>query len=148
MRGLRESHHTDKSIVLHGEGVLAWADSLRVRQVIRNLVTNAIKYGGNRIVVGVRAMGDLAQVVVADDGPGVPEHESSLIFERYYRSVQSPTQPGSVGIGLAVSRQLAELMGGKLEYVSSGGQHRFELWLPLAASSPREAGSLEEAVSS
>lgn len=148
MRGLRESHHTDKSIVLHGEGVLAWADSLRVRQVIRNLVTNAIKYGGNRIVVGVRAMGDLAQVVVADDGPGVPEHESSLIFERYYRSVQSPTQPGSVGIGLAVSRQLAELMGGKLEYVSRGGQHRFELWLPLAASSPREAGSLEEAVSS
>lgn len=131
LRGVRESHLTSKTIIVHGDKVQAWADPLRVRQVMRNLVTNAIRYGGDRIVVGVRAHEGLAQVVVADNGPGVPTHESDLIFERYYRSDHSETQPGSVGIGLAVSRQLAEMMEGTLDYVRGSGQHRFELSLPL-----------------
>lgn len=132
LSGVRESHRSQKQIVLHGEGILALADPLRVRQVIRNLMTNAIKYGGDRVVIGIRQVNGLAQVVVADDGPGVPIDESELIFERYYRSAQSPTEPGSVGIGLSVSRQLAELMEGTLEYVE-GDMHRFELSLPLAS---------------
>lgn len=132
LQGVRDSSLSQKTVVLHGDKVLAWADQLRVRQIVRNLITNAIKYGGNKIVVGVRQDGDMARLVVADDGPGVPVMEADLIFERYYRSAQSPTMPGSVGIGLAVSRQLAELMGGTLEYVRGEVQHRFELSLPLA----------------
>ncbi|MGA7227628.1 MAG: ATP-binding protein, partial [Acidimicrobiia bacterium] len=66
-------------------------------------------------------------------GEGVSEAEAELIFERYYRSDQSPTQPGSVGIGLAVSRQLAEMMGGTLRYVGADGEPRFELSLPVGA---------------
>ena len=77
---------------------------------------------------------------MADDGPGVPVHESDLIFERYYRSAESPTQPGSVGIGLAVSRQLAEMMGGTLDYVPTKPQSRFELSLLLTM--PDEVGSV------
>jgi two-component system sensor histidine kinase MprB len=77
-------------------------------------------------------------VTVSDNGRGVPENEARLIFERYYRSAQSPTQPGSVGIGLAVSRQLAEMMGGTLEYVSGEPAHRFELSLPLAVEAPAD----------
>lgn len=130
--GLRESNPTEKKVVYAGERGRAWADPLRVRQIIRNLVTNAIKYGGDRIVVAIREQEGSTSVVVADDGVGVDEREAMLIFERYYRSAQSPTQPGSVGIGLAVSRQLAEMMGGTLAYVSGGSQHRFELTLPAA----------------
>jgi signal transduction histidine kinase len=128
--GVRESHPSSKKVTIDGDQVIAWADPLRVRQVIRNLLTNAIKYGGSHIVVRVEYSHGLARVIVADDGEGVPEAESKLIFERYYRSAQSPTQPGSVGIGLAVSRQLAEMMDGALDYVRTGGAPRFELTLP------------------
>jgi signal transduction histidine kinase len=128
--GVRESHPSHKQVTIDGERVTAWADPLRVRQVIRNLLTNAIKYGGDRILVRVEETGATVKVSVADDGLGVPEAETKLIFERYYRSAQSPTQPGSVGIGLAVSRQLAEMMGGSLEYVRSSDFPRFELTLP------------------
>ena len=133
LEGVRESHPTGKTLRTEGLGVMAWADPLRVRQILRNLLTNAIKYGGEEIVVKVEEHDGLAQVIVADDGPGVPVHESDLIFERYYRSAESPTQPGSVGIGLAVSRQLAEMMDGSLEYVGKGTQPRFELSLPNSA---------------
>lgn len=132
LRGIRESHPTEKAIVLRGDGVNAWADPLRVRQVMRNLLTNAIKYGGDRIILGIREQEGRAQLMVADDGVGVPTLESDLIFERYYRSPQSQTLPGSVGIGLAVSRQLADLMDGTLQYVHGESTPRFELSLPLA----------------
>jgi signal transduction histidine kinase len=132
VRGIGESHAPGKSIGVADSDVVAWADPLRCRQIIRNLITNAIRYGGDRIAVVVRAEGGMAQVLVADDGQGVRPAESELIFERYYRSEESPTQPGSVGIGLAVSRQLAELMGGTLRYVGASDESRFELNLPLS----------------
>jgi signal transduction histidine kinase len=133
--GLRESNPTNKAVTFSGASSSAWADPLRVRQIMRNLVTNALKYGGDQVVVAVREQDDRVTVVVADNGVGVAEREAKLIFERYYRSAQSPTQPGSVGIGLAVSRQLAEMMGGTLTYVAGGSQHHFELNLPLATES-------------
>lgn len=131
--GVRESNPSAKLIAVMGEDVKAWADPLRCRQVVRNLLTNAIKYGGDRVAVVVRHEGDLAQVLVIDDGLGVRPEESEMIFERYYRSDESPTQPGSVGIGLSVSRQLAELMNGRLAYVSSSGESRFEFSIPATA---------------
>lgn len=133
VRGITESHPTPKVMAVAGSDVLAWADPLRCRQIIRNLLTNAIRYGGDRIAIMVQAShSGLAQILVADDGQGVKAAETELIFERYYRSQQSPTQPGSVGIGLAVSRQLAEMMGGTLRYVGSSDESRFELSLPLS----------------
>lgn len=135
VEGVGESHPSYKEVVIEGEAI-AWADPLRVRQVIRNLLTNAVKYGGDRIVISMAAVDGQALISVSDDGIGVPEAETQLIFERYYRSAQSPTQPGSVGIGLPVSRQLAELMGGSLDYVPSGSFPRFEFLLPAPANSP------------
>ena len=135
VEGLRESTPTHKSIEFAKGSSTAWADPLRVRQIIRNLVTNAIKYGGDRIAIAILETDETSTVVVSDNGVGVAEREAKLIFERYYRSEQSPTQPGSVGIGLAVSRQLAEMMGGTLRYVAGPDNHRFELSLPHATSS-------------
>ncbi|GEM_PF-1146202 len=138
VRGISESHPTRKTIAVAGSDVCAWADPLRCRQIIRNLLTNAIRYGGDRIAVMVQESGGKAQILVADDGAGVKPAETELIFERYYRSQQSPTQPGSVGIGLAVSRQLAEMMEGTLRYVGSTDESRFELSLPLSDSEAPE----------
>ena len=131
VRSLRDSHRTKKVFRVEGRVSKAWADPLRVRQILRNLLTNAIKYGGERVDVTVDRTDDVIRLVVCDDGPGIPRDEAELIFERYYRSAASPTQPGSVGIGLAVSRQLAEMMGGSLRYVPSGKRY-FELCLPAA----------------
>lgn len=133
VEGLRESAPGSKTIAFDGPARSAWADPLRVRQILRNLVTNAIKYGGDQVDISVGERDGAVCVLVADDGPGVSEAEVGLIFERYYRSAQSPTQPGSVGIGLAVSRQLAQMMGGTLDYVTRGSVHGFELMLPMAA---------------
>jgi signal transduction histidine kinase len=137
VRGITDSHPTPKSIVVEGSGVVAWADPLRCRQIIRNLLTNALRYGGDQIAVIVQDQGEVVQVLVVDDGEGVEAAETELIFERYYRSQQSPTQPGSVGIGLAVSRQLAEMMGGTLRYVGAGEDSRFELSLPPSTAEPQ-----------
>lgn len=130
IEGVTESYPTSKTITLDGEAGPAWADPLRVRQIVRNLLSNAIKYGGDRIAVLVESADTTLRLVVVDDGPGIRAEEAELIFERYYRSSQSPTQPGSVGIGLAVSRQLAHMMGGSLEYVP-GDHPRFVLTLPV-----------------
>ena len=142
VRGVNESHPNDKVIRVRGDDVTAWADPLRCRQVIRNLLTNAIKYGGDRIAVVIREWDGYAEIMVADDGTGVTEHEEELIFERYYRSQGSPTQPGSVGIGLAVSRQLAEMMGGDLRYVGEAGEPRFEFVLPLEPGKAPDAANM------
>lgn len=135
--GVHDALLGGRSLSVEGEGARAWADPLRVRQIVRNLITNALKYGGDTIEVAVAEIGGLAKVVVSDNGAGVAEHEATLIFERYYRSRQAPTQPGSVGIGLSVSRQLAELMDGTLTYSPTGGVTGFELALPLVTESAR-----------
>ena len=131
IRGVRESNPSNKKTEVVGDQVTAWADGLRCRQVIRNLLTNAIKYGGDEISVMIRQVDGVAQVLVVDNGSGVDPGDEDLIFERYYSGEQSLTQPGSVGIGLDISRQLAEMMGGSLCYVSGEAESRFEFTLPV-----------------
>lgn len=133
IRTVRDSHSTEKTLNVEGDGVPAWADPLRVRQILRNLVTNAVRYGGEHITVRVEETHDAAWVTVYDDGQGMSLDEAELIFERYYRSAQSPTLPGSLGIGLSVSRQLAQLMDGALEYLPMADQPGFRLTLPKLA---------------
>lgn len=138
VHGVRDKILAVRTLSVSGTQVHAWADPLRVRQIVRNLVTNALKYGGEIIEVRVTDARGVAAVVVSDNGAGISENEAHLIFERYYRSGETPTQPGSVGIGLSVSRQLAEMMDGTLEYVAAKGSTGFELALPLAREPARQ----------
>ncbi len=108
------------------------ADPLRLRQIMRNLLSNAQRYGGEEIWVESRILGGRATVSVFDDGPGVPESEREAIFEPYYRAAASKGVQGSVGMGLSVARQLAELMDGSLEYFRSAGRSEFRLELPAS----------------
>ncbi len=112
--------------------LLALADSLRLRQILRNLVTNARRYGGDRIWVELSRNGRHVVIAVVDDGDGVPEADADTIFEPYKSAHQPGTQPASVGLGLAVSRRLAQLMGGDLSYRRRDGCTVFELVLAAA----------------
>jgi signal transduction histidine kinase len=109
------------------------ADPLRVRQIVRNLLSNAVRYGGTTITVHLDSSDGRGRVVVADDGDGIPADAVDSIFETYTRAHSSAVRPGSVGIGLAVSRRLARLMGGDVVY-EPGPPTAFVLTLP--ASSP------------
>jgi len=106
------------------------ADASRVRQILRNLLTNAVRYGGpkRRILAGSEQ--GSVWLEVRDDGQGVGGDEASEIFEPY--STAHTGVSGSVGLGLAVARQLAELMGGSLSYRRDADETVFRLELPAA----------------
>jgi signal transduction histidine kinase len=110
----------------------ALADAMRTRQIIRNLISNAERYGGDRIWIENDEVGRRVVVAVADNGPGVPTGSEESIFEPFERAEGGVAHPLSVGLGLAVSRKLARLMGGDLIYQREDGITRFELILPAA----------------
>jgi signal transduction histidine kinase len=113
-------------------GGTIWGDPIRLRQVLRNLVSNAIRYGGPEISIASMVVGDLVEVSVSDDGRGIPDDETERIFEPYVRAHRTPTQPASVGLGLAVARSLARAMGGELSYARVADTTCFTLSLPAA----------------
>jgi signal transduction histidine kinase len=123
----------DRVSLEHGSDCLrAIGDPPRVRQILRNLLTNAERYGGDDVSVVLRRRGRNVEIDVTDDGPGIARTDWERVFEPYQTAHQSPGRPGSVGIGLAISRQLAELMGGGLDYRYEGGRSVFRLWLVAA----------------
>lgn len=113
---------------------VALADRLRVRQIIRNLVTNASRYGGEKVEVWFESQPDLSLVVtqVRDNGRGVPPELATSIFEPYERAHSLGTATEAVGLGLHVSRTLAERMGGNLTYRREDEWSVFELSLRAA----------------
>lgn len=108
----------------------ASADPARVRQIIRNLLTNADRYGGANVEIVVTGEDDWVAIEVRDDGEGVPEEDRNTIFEAYGQSEGSRSVHDSVGLGLHVSRELARLMGGDLTYRYQDGWSIFRLSLP------------------
>jgi signal transduction histidine kinase len=130
IRGLRSDRREDVQIT--GAGT-AMADPVRVRQIIRNLVANAGRYGGPQIKVHVEECYDRSFVIVSDDGPGIPIEDQDRIFEPYERAHERHGQTASVGLGLTVSRQLARLMGGALYYKLHEGWSTFTLELPMVS---------------
>jgi signal transduction histidine kinase len=105
-------------------------DPARVRQIVRNLVSNALRYGGDRIVVEAGSRTDVVWLAVVDDGDGVPDDQAERIFDPYYRTGGDDAVPGGVGLGLAISRQLARLMHGDLTLARRDDRTVFELTLP------------------
>ena len=86
-----------------------------VEQVIRNLLTNAAKYGGEASTVRVRVSAEPGEVAVRviDEGPGVDPAEIEKLFEVFYRSADAPRRASGSGIGLFVCRELVHAMGGR-----------------------------------
>ncbi len=120
-------------IDLRGDEIMAWVDPGRVRQILRNLIANAIKHGGSRVVIEMSGdeSRNRAFVDVRDDGTGIPEQYTTAAFEPYWRSHRYTTNVTSLGIGLSVARDLARTMGGDVTYSYEDGWATFRLCLPL-----------------
>ena len=113
-------------------------DAARLRQLVDNLISNAVKFSSTGGEVRVRARAADGQVVVrvADDGPGIPPGEQEQIFEKFGRAVGSG-KPGS-GLGLYLARSFAEAHGGSLEVDSRPGEGAaFTLTIPAAERRPQ-----------
>ncbi|MDF1522701.1 MAG: HAMP domain-containing sensor histidine kinase, partial [Trueperaceae bacterium] len=113
---------------LDGDGdarVFAQAD--RLRQVVRNLVRNAVQAAGaERVRVRVAGGRDEVRLSVADDGPGIPPDVLAHVFERFVSG-----RPGGVGVGLAVAKRIVDAFDGRIEVRSVAGQGTaFEVVLP------------------
>ena len=114
------------------------ADRLRFRQVLRNLLSNARKYGGPNIRIhGVLESGAFVCAVV-DDGAGIPVELEARLFERFMHQGQQTAIKESVGLGLSIVRSLMEGMGGSVYYEREEDETAFVIVLPLATGAPAE----------
>jgi signal transduction histidine kinase/CheY-like chemotaxis protein len=110
-------------------------DIARIQQVVVNFAANALKFGGRNVVLSVRPEGDQVVFSVTDDGIGISPEDQKNLFIRFSRlkSARNSAVPGT-GLGLAVSRALAERLGGSVAYCPAlGGGSTFVLRLPLEA---------------
>ncbi|MFY9151480.1 MAG: PAS domain S-box protein [Prolixibacteraceae bacterium] len=108
----------------NGKETIIFADVYRLRQILNNLMSNAIKFTTNgRIEMGYQTKGKMVEFYVRDTGIGIPAEYHELIFERF-RQVESSTtrEFGGNGLGLAISKNLVELMGGKIWLESESGK--------------------------
>ena len=104
------------------------ADPFAIRQLLLNLLLNALDFASTRIsVTSTRTADGRAEVVVSDDGPGVPAQNRERIFHRFVT-----TRPGGNGLGLATSRDIAQAHGGTLALRDDGPGATFVLTLPAA----------------
>jgi len=127
-----------KKLVLSVEcasSVVVLADKRRVRQILTNLVSNAVKFTPHgTVIVRIAERGRFALIDVADTGYGVPENERAVIFEAYRQVAGARLHHGGAGLGLATVKQLVELHGGDIRLtsvVSEGSTFSFRL--PLAS---------------
>lgn len=105
------------SLVSLPDGVRVFADRRRVQQVLRNVMENARKYGGDQILVEGFVLGDQYLIIVSDNGPGVPDEETKKVFENFEQLSKGDARDSSgMGLGLPIARRLARAMGGDVWY--------------------------------
>jgi signal transduction histidine kinase len=127
----RLTEHVDpsESVPVSGAAVVT-GDPIRVRQILRNLVSNARRYGGPRIRMTCDSDGRMGWVEVRDDGSPISAEDQERIFQPFGRAAGSRSHTHSVGLGLWVARELARIMGGDLAYEHDGAESIFRLSLP------------------
>jgi len=132
--GLLGLRAADRNVRIDGPGaesLAATGDFTRILQILVNLIGNAVRYSpdGGQVWLRVEREGDIACVIVADQGKGIASEDQKRIFERFERV--DPTEPGGAGLGLYIARRLARAMKGELAVHSAPGQGaRFTLTLP------------------
>jgi signal transduction histidine kinase len=131
-------------IEVSGSSAIAVGDRARTRQVIRNLISNALRYGGSSIEVTAANEGRIPTLAVSDDGPPLGADVEAQMFERYFSGTSEGLAP-SMGIGLGLSRRLADAMDGALTFRRIGDRNTFTLSLPAAtpASAPRSSAATQ-----
>ncbi|NMC13740.1 MAG: HAMP domain-containing histidine kinase [Chloroflexi bacterium] len=129
--------------------VLVCGDQDKLKQVLVNLISNAINYTptDGEVVVGVGKIGERARITVRDNGPGIPEKDLPYIFDRFYRGEKSRTRPKQgkgFGLGLSIAYWIVRNHNGTIEVDSKLGEgSTFRVWLPLATDNCQEEGEIE-----
>jgi hypothetical protein len=102
------------------------ADADRITQVVLNLLSNALKYApreGGQVLVRLRDAGPSVEVEVQDNGPGIPEDQQAMVFEKFQQVAgDAHYRPGGTGLGLPISRQIVAHFGGRMWLRSEPGQ--------------------------
>ena len=129
VRETAEAHLPTAELVLRGGEALGDRD--RIQQVLVNLLDNAAKYGGGRVLVSTEARDDAVRVAVADDGRGLDAAEEERVFEKFYRAdPQLARHPAGTGLGLYICKELVERMQGQIgvsSRVGAGSTFWFDL---------------------
>jgi signal transduction histidine kinase len=124
--------------------VLARCDAERIGQVVRNLLSNAVRFTGAGLSVTIALRGDqsiaaddgtvydAALVSVVDEGIGIPEGELEAVFDKFVQSSKTASGAGGTGLGLAICREIVAHHGGRIwADNNAGGGARFTLLIPL-----------------
>ena len=130
----------------HGEAEHVLADRQRLKQVLLNLVSNAVKYnheGGTVRVACEMATGDRVRISVSDTGAGIPPEQVERLFMPFERLGADRTATEGTGLGLALSKGLAEAMGGEIGVLSTVGRGSI-FWVDLSKAAPIADGVPEE----
>jgi signal transduction histidine kinase len=122
--------------IVRAEGaVVGRCDPLRIEQVVTNLLSNAVRYGGDGdVVVGVRRLDTRAQISVSDSGIGIPEPQLAMLFTPFFRGTNAPQRSsGGLGLGLHIAREIVRRHGGTISVQSRENVGTtFTVELPLA----------------
>jgi signal transduction histidine kinase/DNA-binding response OmpR family regulator len=132
-------------------GLMVRADTTRFRQMLMNLLGNAIKFTpkGGKIELTARQAGEMVRVEVRDSGPGIPPEEKRRIFEAFHRMRQTDKASEGTGLGLAITRRLVELHGGELDVESEPGAGScFFFTIPGACCDEKQQSAAEKSTGS
>ncbi|HEY4284661.1 MAG TPA: ATP-binding protein, partial [Chthoniobacterales bacterium] len=114
--------------------LLVYADPQRIRQIVLNLMTNAVKFtpSGGQVFICLSREGDNALIEVSDTGKGIGSELLPHIFERFQQGDTSSTRQGGLSIGLTIAYQLVKMHGGEItaESEGEGKGSRFRVLLP------------------
>ncbi|HYN47117.1 MAG TPA: HAMP domain-containing sensor histidine kinase, partial [Allosphingosinicella sp.] len=134
--GLLAVRAAGRDVTIDGPGAVealpATGDFTRALQILMNLIANAIRYTpeGGQVWLRAEREGDLAAIIVADQGRGIAADDQDRIFDKFERV--DPTEAGGTGLGLYIARRLARAMGGDIAVDSAPGQGaRFTFTMPL-----------------
>jgi signal transduction histidine kinase len=128
------------SVRIEGDaGIHAWADAKRVRQILTNLVGNAIKFTDQgEVIVAIGREGQSAAVTVRDTGPGISAKDRAVIFQEYKQTQSERARRRGTGLGLAITRRLVAMHGGTIRVESEVGRgSAFRVLLPAWFDLPR-----------
>ena len=129
-----QSHERVDVDLSNVSGAHVLGDAGQLTRAIRNILDNAERHATTKIVLSLGESGEMAVLVVADDGPGIPEQDAERVFERFTRLDEIRTAgTGGTGLGLSISREIVERHQGTVSLLQSAGLGaRFEMRIPLA----------------